>query len=161
MLLTIFRWRKLIIHWILLPFLEEGQISSSNYSSSDSSSIFLWTQEVREMLLPGKIIHIFEYQQQVSMCFREPKDLNQIVVSAEMINDHMPASYQRIISRAKQRFTHQNNAHQDLNPFVWTMPSKFTVLSNTICLLQAYSNLKKYFSFVTIRFVNFTICNHL
>ena len=100
---------------ILLAFLEEGQISSSNYGSSDSSSDFLWTPEVFEMLLPGKT------QQQVSMCFRDPKDFNQIVVSAEMINDHMPASYQRMISRAKQRFTHQNNAQQDLNPSVWTM----------------------------------------
>ena len=103
---------------ILLAFLEEGQISSSNYGSSDSSSDFLRTPEVFEMLPPGKIIHISEYQQQVSMCFRDPKDLNQIVVSAEMINDHMPASYQRMISRAKQRFTHQNNAQQDLNPSV-------------------------------------------
>ena len=103
---------------ILLAFLEEGQISSSNYGSSDSSSDFLRTPEVFEMLPPGKIMHISEYQQQVSMCFRDPKDFNQIVVSAEMINDHMPASYQRMISRAKQRFTHQNNAQQDLNPSV-------------------------------------------
>ena len=51
------------------------------------------------------------------MCFRDPKDFNQILVSPEMIDHHMPGSYQKMISRAKQRFTHQNS-QQDMNPSV-------------------------------------------
>ena len=102
----------------IITALEGGRTGSSSYGSSNSSSDFLRSPEVAsEMLPPGKIIHISSYQDQISMCFRDPKDFNQILVSPEMIDHHMPGSYQKMISRAKQRFTHQNS-QQEMNPSV-------------------------------------------
>ena len=104
---------------------EEGQMDlGSNYGSSDPSADFLGAPEANlpEMLPPGKIIHISEFQKEVSMCFRDPKEFDQIVVSAKMILDHAPSSYQKMISRAKRRFTtthiQETTSQQDLNPSV-------------------------------------------
>ena len=81
----------------------------------------------QEMFPPGKIIHIYKTQtdeQAVSMCFRDPKEFNDILVSAKMINDHAPSSYQKMIYRAKQRFTtttavsSELSTNQDINPSV-------------------------------------------
>ena len=77
-----------------------------------STVVEMW----QEMLPPGKIIHIFSNQDSVNMCFRDPKELSEILISAKMINDHSPSSYQKMIARAIQRFTHNNVS--DLNPSV-------------------------------------------
>ena len=128
--LSPFTWKRSLQEdpSVALVASEEGQIRLT-YGSSTSSADFLHEPSEpeiatitggTEMLPPGKIIHIDCLQDDaVSMCFRNPNEFNQILVSAKMITDHMPASYQRMISRALQRFTHQiTDDQQDLNPSV-------------------------------------------
>ena len=127
--LSPFTWKRSLQEdpSVALVASEEGQIGLTYGSSSSSADLFHETSEPdtstisggMEMLPPGKIIHIECLQDSVSMCFREPTQFKRILVSANMVSDHMPDSYQRMISRALQRFTHQiTNDQQDINPSV-------------------------------------------
>ena len=62
------------------------------------------------MLPPGKIIHMSFLDGQVNMCFKDPQEFSELLVSTQMINDHSPSSYQRILLAANQRFRNSVSA---------------------------------------------------
>lgn len=57
------------------------------------------------MLPPGKIIHVKELSDgELTMCFREPAEFNEILVSTKMINDHTPSTYQRVLTKIADKY---------------------------------------------------------
>jgi len=45
----------------------------------------------------------------LTMCFREPQDFKEIIISTKMINDHAPSSYQSMLKKLTVKFVSRNS----------------------------------------------------
>ena len=80
-----------------------------NYGTDDFHAD--WTL----MLPPGKIIHMTFVNGNVNMCFKDPRDFSDILVSTQMINHHSPSSYQKVLLAANQRFRSNNGSLSEIS----------------------------------------------
>ena len=90
---------------------DEEIFEELNYGGTDNDFHAEWPN----MLPPGKIIHMSLVNGTVNMCFKDPAEFSEILVSTQMINDHSPSSYQKILLAANQRFRSNNSSTSDLN----------------------------------------------
>ena len=79
----------------------------NNYGTVEDDDVGFENQT--EMLPPGQIIHLKEQNETLSMCFREPKEFREIVISTKMINDHAPSSYQKMLTKVITKFVSRNS----------------------------------------------------
>ena len=85
-------------------------VENQDFEDDVNYGICTYGSEWPTMLPPGKIIHMRMVDGQVNMCFKEPQEFTEILVSTQMINDHQPSSYQKILLAANQRFRTQRNS---------------------------------------------------
>ena len=78
-------------------------------NDDDEESDVFDTQSWPEMLPPGKIIHMQETKENLTMCFREPQEFKEIIISTKMINDHAPSSYQSMLKKLAFKFVSRNS----------------------------------------------------
>ena len=79
-------------------------------NEDDEESDTFDTQSWPEMLPPGKIIHMQETKENnLTMCFREPQNFKEIIISTKMINDHAPSSYQSMLKKLAFKFVSRNS----------------------------------------------------